>query len=273
MRTCTKTWLAVVVGGFFLVTVSLAQTSPATSPNPQTQPANPQTENRSATPPSPATNQTPNALKIAPGSVIPVQLTKSVDAKKAKSGDQVEAKVTQDLKAGNGELVVPKDTKILGHVTEAQARNKEDKESQLGLAFDHAVIQNGNDIHLPMSIQAVIAPARPDSGNNGPNGASSSQVPEPSSGGGSSSARPNGMGGGGSTPPTPPATSQASAPTTGQPTANAHAQITGSTQGVLGFSNLKLSTGSNAGQGSVLTSEKGNVKLDSGTIMLLRVSQ
>ncbi|HZC23015.1 MAG TPA: hypothetical protein VE866_06730, partial [Candidatus Binatia bacterium] len=65
--------------------------------------------------------QTASAPKIAPGSVIPVQLTKTVDAKKAKTGDEVVAKVTQDMKTQTGEVLVPKDTKVTGHVTEAQA--------------------------------------------------------------------------------------------------------------------------------------------------------
>jgi hypothetical protein len=47
--------------------------------------------------------QTSAGLRIAPGSIIPVQLTKTIDAKKVKTGDEVEAKVTQDLTTGNGE--------------------------------------------------------------------------------------------------------------------------------------------------------------------------
>lgn len=86
---------------------------------PQAPPAAP------SSPSNASAEQSNQALRIAPGTVIPVELTKGVDAKKAKTGDEVDAKVTQDLKAGNGEVVVPKDTKVVGHVTEAQARNKE----------------------------------------------------------------------------------------------------------------------------------------------------
>ena len=93
--------------------------------------------------------------KIAPGSVIPVALTKSVDAKKAKTGDEIVAMVTMDMKVNTGEVIVPKDTKVVGHVTEAQARSKEQKESQLAIAFDQAVLKN-QQVPLPMSIQAVI---------------------------------------------------------------------------------------------------------------------
>jgi len=71
----------------------------------------------------------------------------------------VEAKVSQDLKAADGQVIVPKDTKVIAHVTEAQARSKEQKESQVGIAFDRAAMKNGNDLVLPMLIQAIIAPS------------------------------------------------------------------------------------------------------------------
>jgi hypothetical protein len=49
--------------------------------------------------------------------------------------------------------------------------------------------------------------------------------------------------------------------------------ITGNTQGVIGISNLKLEAGQSATQGSVLSSEKNNVKVESGTMLLLKVIQ
>jgi hypothetical protein len=49
--------------------------------------------------------------------------------------------------------------------------------------------------------------------------------------------------------------------------------VTGNTQGVVGISNLKLEAAQNAAQGSLMRSEKNNVKLESGTFMLLRVQQ
>jgi hypothetical protein len=76
--------------------------------------------------------------------------------KKAKKGDEVVAKITQDLRNNAGTVVVP-NTKIVGHVTEAEARSKEQKESQVAIAFDHAVMKNGEQMQMPMSIQAIIA--------------------------------------------------------------------------------------------------------------------
>ena len=68
--------------------------------------------------------QSDQRLNLAPGSVIPAELVKTVDAKKSSTGDEVQAKVTQDLKADNGQVLVPKDTKIVGRLMEVQARSK-----------------------------------------------------------------------------------------------------------------------------------------------------
>ena len=129
--------------------VALAQSaspsSNSSTPQPQAQPGTPQNSAQSATP-----GQHPT--RVAPGSVIPVQLTKTVDAKKAKTGDEVVAKVTMDMKTQSGDVLVPKDTKVIGHVTEAQKREKDQKQSELGLAFDHAVTKDGNTMQMPMSI-------------------------------------------------------------------------------------------------------------------------
>lgn len=250
------------------------QTQPQ-SPEPQTPATQPSPQ--SSTPPSAAT-QTPQtgansaqatgARRIAPGSVIPVLLTKTIDAKKAKTGDEVVAKVTQDLKTNSGEVIVSKDTKVLGHVTEAQPHSKEQKESQLGIAFDRAVEKNGNEMQLPMSIQAIIGPennSSADSNEAAPNSA-------PTAGPGGSSGRPGAMGG--SAPPATPSPSTGGGNTSTDAQPSARAPITAQTQGVVGISNLKLEpAGQNASQGSVVSSDKNNVKLESGTMMLLRVNQ
>ncbi len=140
-------------------------------------------------PAAPATSQpAANQLQIAPGSVIPVDLSKTIDAKKAKTGDQVVATVQQDMKTQEGELLVPKSAKVIGHVTEALARSKEQKESHLGIVFDQVVLKSA-PVQLPMSIQAVIWMQ-----NDGLNGGGQSSVALPvtgmSSAGGPSQSAP-----------------------------------------------------------------------------------
>jgi hypothetical protein len=291
-----------LVGALFAAGVSLAQSTPPSSNGqsgsptsqsatqsanpapPIAEPSMPQTQ---AQPPAsqaqaPATGATAQAgpLRIAPGNVIPVQLTKTIDAKKAKTGDEVVAKVTMDLKNNSGDIIVPKDTAVIGRVTEVQARNKDQKESQLGIAFDQAKLKTG-DMQMPMSIQAVIvlpSPNSTDSGNGAPAQAGGSATP---------SASPSSMGGHAGSPASAP--SQQSQPATTDPIGGTNAQtsdnarpnITGKTEGVIGIPNLKLENtpqnstqgqGALQEQGSLLSSDKNNVKLESGTLMLLRVN-
>jgi hypothetical protein len=245
----------------------IAMAQDAAPSNPNNTPQQTPSSAASAQPASPAAAS--SALRIAPGSVIPVQLTKSLDAKKLKTGDEVDAKVTEDMKAGNGEVIVPKDTKVVGRVTEAQARSKEQKESQLGIAFDRAVMKNGGDVALPMSVQAIISPTYLSSGNSNNGAADSPGASSSASPGGTAPAMGNGRSGAPqSSLPSSSGNGMADNPSSAGP----RPAITGNTQGVLGFQNLQLSHASDAKQGSVVTSEKNNVKLDSGTLLLLKVN-
>jgi hypothetical protein len=266
---------------------ALAQSSaPADSSTPQTQPPAPSSQPQAAPPPAQAPAaapaganqaQAPSTPRIAPGSVIPVQLTKTIDAKKAKPGDPVLAKVTMDMKTNSGELIVPKDTKVTGHVTAAQARSKDQKQSQLAIAFDHAALKSG-EVSLPMSIQAVIAPpsnnANADSSGGNPGAGGGRGMPASS---GSTATSPMGAERSSSNSQTQPATPSPNAvPTTSSDPAQGSGSrppITGSTQGVIGISDLRLESAEHATQGSVLSSEKNNVKVESGTMLLLKVTQ
>src|SRR5882672_3737929 len=126
-----KKLLISIFSGALMVGVAAAQdaTPPPASPSSEPQPAAQAPKPQTATSSGPAGG--PN--RIAPGSVLPVSLTKTIDAKKVKTGDEVVAKVTQDMKNNAGDVIVAKDTKVVGHVTEAQARSKEQKESEVGI--------------------------------------------------------------------------------------------------------------------------------------------
>lgn len=264
-----KILVTALVAGVLLSGLGFAQEpTPAQTTNPAPQ------QNPAATQAVPQQTGPSNNLRISPGSVIPVKLTKTIDAKKAKTGDAVEAKVTQDMKTQSGEVLVPKDTQIVGHITEAQARSKEQKESELGIAFDHAVVKDKGDVPLPMSIQAIVAPPSLNANNNA--GAEAPSSPDESPSPGMSQANPGGgargsaMGGAenqSQAPMPPPSSGTQSGAQTG-----ARPAITGQTQGVVGNANWKLSAATNSNQGSLVSSEKENVKLESGTFMLLRVN-
>ncbi len=258
--------------GIFL-TIALCGICAAQTTSPNNEPASPAQKPMPA-PSTPSTAQPTTKIRLAAGSVIPVQLTKSIDAKKLKAGDEVDAQVTEDLKAKNGEIIVPKNTKVVGRVTEAQARSKEQKESQIAIAFDHAVMKNEGDVPMPMSIQAIISPSYLKAGDNGNNGQSAESASQPSSPspGGMSPNNPGHSAAMEQPQPANPSSAGSDQPPSNS-SAKTHQPITGSTQGVLGISNLELSTAASPTQGSVLSSEKNNVKLEGGTLMLLRVNQ
>src|SRR6185312_15610974 len=71
-----------------------------------------------------AANVGSSSAALSSGTAMQAELTKSLDAKKAKPGDQVTAKLTQDVKQ-DGKVVLLKGSKLKGHVTEAQAKSKE----------------------------------------------------------------------------------------------------------------------------------------------------
>src|SRR5258708_25355688 len=98
--------------------------------------------------------QAASASQLQAGSTVQAELTKPVDVRKNKPGDEVVAKTTQDVKS-EGHVVLPKGSKIIGRVTQAQARAKGQEESQLGMAFDHAILKDGTQVPAAFTIQAI----------------------------------------------------------------------------------------------------------------------
>jgi hypothetical protein len=206
------------------------------------------------------------SVSFARGTALHVELDRPVDSKKAKTGDAVNAHVTEAVKA-NGQTVIPKNTKLVGHVTQASARAKGDAGSALAIVFDKAVPKTGQEIPLRVVIQAMAAAPRftPDPGpdpasiNNGGAAAEGSPMkPTHTSpaeaasrtGGGAEKSTSTGNGTG------------AGLDSAGQLTLNSH--------GVLGLEGLHLSTdATSATEGSLITSSGKSVHLDSGLRILL----
>src|SRR5262249_20840340 len=91
---------------------------------------------------------------LASGTAMNIALNAPVDSKKAKTGDAVAAHTTEAVKA-DGKTVIPKGTKLIGHVTQASTRAKGESESTLGVVFDKAVLKNGQEVPINASIQAL----------------------------------------------------------------------------------------------------------------------
>ena len=104
-----------------------------------------------------STMQAPATASLAPGTILSVELSKSLDAKKLKASDKFEARTAIDL-LSHGQIVVPRNTKVIGHVTEAKAHSKESADSILGLTFDRMISKDGREIPLQAAVQALARP-------------------------------------------------------------------------------------------------------------------
>jgi hypothetical protein len=104
----------------------------------------------------------PAAAQSAPAAVghgaFPVKVTKTLDSSKLKEGDAVEVETAGSFKLPDGTLV-PKGSKLSGHVTAAKARSKGDSESQLTVTFDKLDVSNGKRLSIKGALQAVFPPA------------------------------------------------------------------------------------------------------------------
>jgi len=91
------------------------------------------------------------------GAIIYLELSKTVDAKKAKPGDELRATLLADV-LSHGKIVLRQDSKLLGHITEVQAFSKDKPESRLGVTFDRIVGKGGQETVFH-SVLLGISPA------------------------------------------------------------------------------------------------------------------
>jgi hypothetical protein len=89
---------------------------------------------------------------------FPVKVEKTLDSSKLKEGDTVEVQTAGSFKLADGTLV-PKGSKLTGHVTASKARAKGDPDSQLAVTFDKLDVANGKQLSVKGMVQAVCPPA------------------------------------------------------------------------------------------------------------------
>jgi hypothetical protein len=235
-----------------------------------------------------------SSAALGSGSTFNATLSAPLDSKKCKPGDPVTARSSEPAKS-DGKTVLPKGTKLVGHVTQASARSKGDSESAIGIVFDKAILKNGQDVPVNAAIQA-IASAESSAAVSGSEVDTMGSMGGSAAGSGSAAGR-SALGGvtptaggavgtvtntagnvgtvaGGTVNSTANATGSVAGTSKGAVGGlNTAGQLTSSSQGVFGLSGLNLSSpASNTTQGSVITSAGKNVHLDSGTRLLL-VSQ
>jgi hypothetical protein len=238
---------------------------------------------------SASANAGQSSVSLSSGTSVNATLSQPVDARKNRPGDQVTARITEVVKS-EGRVVIPRGSKLIGHVTQCKARSKEEKESALGILFDKAILKNGQQIPLNVTIQALPAAQSVASASAGADdlaagaGAGAMGTARGSGGGAlggvrstagaatgavaNTAANAGGIAGGAVS-----STVNAAGATRGSLGGlNAAGQLTSNSQGVFGLNGVNLSSAvaSNT-QGSLITSTSKNVHLDSGTQLLLVV--
>jgi hypothetical protein len=103
-----------------------------------------------------STFSAPQQESMEQGTLLMAELSGSVDAAKAKTGDLITAKVrdkAQDL--------LPAGATLIGHVIEAHGRSKEDPQSKLSISFDKARLKDGTEKPLNLLVEFFQAPTPP----------------------------------------------------------------------------------------------------------------
>ncbi len=207
---------------------------------------------------SSASLPTSSPTVLAVGTTICVALANSIDARKAKPGDAITARVTLPVLA-NGKVIIPNDAKITGHVTLVKTRSHDSNESQIGIVFDRAVLKDGSEFPLALTVQAIgrTSQSAAEIASQEPYSPSVATAPTPRQPG--FPRRPQ------SADPPQPVRSDADSQAAQHPILD-----TGS-HGTIGLPDLTLTESPDVASGSMVMSSKKNVKLDSGTEIILRV--
>jgi hypothetical protein len=226
---------------------------------------------------------------LSSGTIFNATLSSPVDSKKSKPGDQVSARTAESVKA-EGKTVLPKGTKLIGHVTQASARAKGATESTLAISFDRAILKSGQEVPLHVAIQAMAAAPTAASASDadldtiaGGSAAGSGSVAGRSTVGGLTSSVTSAAGSirnsaatvasaeGTAVNSTVNSTTEVASASRGTIGGlNASGQLTSSSRGVFNMEGLTLnSLATSNTQGSVITSAGKNVHLDTGTRMLM----
>jgi hypothetical protein len=194
---------------------------------------------------------------LAGGIAILAELNGGLDAKKAKVGEAVSAHTIETVKSADARTILPKGTKIIGHLAQAMARSKGDGESVLGIAFDKAILKDGGEVELNVRVQAIAEPVAFSGGGATDLSHVGTTRTSPMSGSQGGAAAGSGTAGG---------ANEAVA----EPIPNSGVKLGPNSRGVLGLKGLKLAAARSDGKVvSNVSSDGKNVRLDSGTRFLL----
>jgi hypothetical protein len=198
-----------------------------------------------------------------PAVAVSAELTKRINTKNAKQGDDVQARVTDAAKLPDG-TELPRGTKLIGKVTDVKAKSKEDKSAHLAFNIDHAVLKDGTELPVAVIVMSVTGPSQ---------GASQAAIPSGGgAGAGASGGAPGSSGSSGSV-----GSSTASTPSAPVMSDTAQSSTGGgvlkSTQDRVPVGNMPgVILSAAPGTAGTLDATNDNINLDSGTKLILSVA-
>jgi len=138
-----------------------------------------------------------NGSSTAEGQMRPVrgELVSKLDSKSARVGEPVVVKTREKVRTADG-TVIPKGSRLMGHVTEVQAHKKGQANSSMGIVFDHAELKGGQSVAIHSVIES-IAPSASAMAANSMDSDSDLSTPMAPMGGGAMGGGGGMMGGGG----------------------------------------------------------------------------
>jgi hypothetical protein len=88
-------------------------------------------------------------------STVTCDLENKLDSKTAKVGDRVVLRTADKVQTADG-TVMPRGTRVVGHITQVQIRDATHGTAQLAIAFDHVELKNGQSIAIYTLIRGVF---------------------------------------------------------------------------------------------------------------------
>ena len=202
-----------------------------------------------------------------PVSTVFAVLTKSVESKSATVGQELNLRTISEIVV-DGQVIIPLGSRLVGHVAEVITKGKDEPQSALSIVIDKAIKPEGAEISVQAIIAAIAAPQNNSLSSDPTYGMMHSNEP-----------KMIGAGPGGATSSGGLSSVSKTSSTAAVATANIKGRmdepliLNQNSQGAVGYEGLSLSWHLMAPPPVTVFSSKGkNVKLETGTQMLLRMA-
>ena len=203
-----------------------------------------------------------------PVSTVFAVLTNTLESRTATAGQQLILRTVSDVVV-DGEIVIPKGSKMLGHITQVITKKNNESRSVLAIVIERAIRKDGTEIPLQAIIAAVAAPRDGSLSSDPAYGMMHSNEPKMTG---------SGLGavvGTGTLPPSSKANSTAAVATADlKGRMDESFFLDENSQGAVGYEGLSLAWAlASPPPFTVFASKSKNLRLETGTQMLLRMAR